>query len=41
MMGGIVLKKPIIKKHAWTNYQAMKILTEYQYKKAEAAYPVY
>ena len=39
-LGGIVLKKPALKKHIWTNYQVMDFLTKYQYKKAEAAYPV-
>jgi len=37
---GIVLKKPALKKHIWTNYQVMDFLTKYQYKKAEAACPV-
>jgi hypothetical protein len=35
-LGGIVLKKPVLKKHIWTNYQVMDFLTKYQYKKAEA-----
>jgi len=39
-LGGIVLKKPALKKHIWTNYQVMDFLTRYQYQKAEAAYPV-
>jgi len=34
-LGGIVLKKPALKKHIWTNYQVMDFLTKYQYKKAE------
>jgi len=34
-LGGIVLKKPALKKHIWTNYQVMDFLTRYQYKKAE------
>jgi ATP-dependent DNA helicase PIF1 len=37
---GIVLKKPALKKHIWTNYQVMDFLTKFQYSKAEAAYPV-
>jgi len=32
---GIVLKKPVLKKHIWTNYQVMDFLTKYQYRKAE------
>jgi hypothetical protein len=39
-LGGIVLKKPALKKHIWTNYQVMDFLTKYQYKKAETACPV-
>jgi ATP-dependent DNA helicase PIF1 len=39
-LDGIVLKKPALKKHIWTNYQVMDFLTKYQYKKAEAACPV-
>jgi len=39
-LGGIVLKKPALKKHIWTNYQVMDFLTKYQYKKAEQSYPV-
>lgn len=34
---GIVLKRPALKKHIWTNYQVMDFLTRYQYRKAEAA----
>ena len=34
-LDGIVLKKPALKKHIWTNYQVMDFLTKYQYKKAE------
>lgn len=30
-LGGIVLKKPALKKHIWTNYQVMYFLTKYQY----------
>jgi hypothetical protein len=37
---GIILKKPALKKHIWTNYQVMDFLTKYQYKKAEAACPL-
>jgi len=37
---GIVLKRPALKKHIWTNYQVMDFLTKYQYRKAEAAQPV-
>jgi len=36
---GIILKRPALKKHIWTNYQVMDFLTRYQYRKAEAAYP--
>ncbi|MFC1979833.1 AAA family ATPase [Chloroflexota bacterium] len=39
-LGGIVLKKPTLKKHIWTNYQVMDFLTKYQYKKAEQSCPV-
>ncbi len=39
-LGGIILKKPVLKKHIWTNYQVMDFLTKYQYKKAETACPV-
>jgi len=34
---GIILKRPVLKKHIWTNYQVMDFLTKYQYRKAEAA----
>lgn len=37
---GIVLKRPTLKKHIWTNYQVMDFLTRYQYRKAEAAHPM-
>lgn len=37
---GIVLKKPILKKHIWTDYKVMEFLTKYQYKKAEQALSV-
>jgi len=39
-LGGIVLKRPALKKHIWTNYQVMDFLTKYQYKKAEESCPV-
>jgi ATP-dependent DNA helicase PIF1 len=39
-LGGIVLKKPALKKHIWTNYQVMDFLTKYQYRKAEQSCPV-
>ncbi len=32
---GIVLKKPILKKHIWTDYRVVNFLTKYQYAKAE------
>ena len=37
---GIVLKKPALKKHIWTNYRVMDFLTKYQYDKAEQADPL-
>ncbi len=39
-LGGIVLKKPALRKHIWTNYQVMGFLTKYQYKKAEQSLPI-
>jgi hypothetical protein len=39
-MGGIILKKPILKKHIWTDYKVVDFLTKYQYKKAEQSCPV-
>ncbi|MFC2032500.1 AAA family ATPase [Chloroflexota bacterium] len=39
-LGGIILKKPALKKHIWTNYKVMDFLTKYQYKKAEQSCPV-
>ncbi|MFC1909175.1 AAA family ATPase [Chloroflexota bacterium] len=39
-LGGIVLKRPALKKHIWTNYQVMDFLTKYQYKKAEESCPM-
>lgn len=38
-LGGIVLKKPVLKKHIWTNYQVMEFLTKYQYRKAQETCP--
>jgi ATP-dependent exoDNAse (exonuclease V) alpha subunit len=37
---GIVLKRPILKKHVWTDYRIRDFLTKYQYGKAEKACPV-
>ena len=31
---GIVLKKPVLKKHIWTDYRVVKFLTKYQYNRA-------
>lgn len=39
-LDGIVLKKPILKKHIWTDYRVVKFLTKYQYGKAARALPV-
>ncbi|MFC2013653.1 AAA family ATPase [Chloroflexota bacterium] len=39
-LGGIILKRPALKKHIWTNYQVMDFLTKYQYKKAEQSCPL-
>lgn len=39
-LDGIVLKKPILKKHIWTDYKVVDFLTKYQYKKAEQSCPV-
>jgi hypothetical protein len=39
-LDGIVLKKPILKKHIWTDYKVVKFLTRYQYQKAEQSCPV-
>ena len=39
-LDGIVLKKPILKKHIWTDYKIMEFLTKYQYRKAEQICPV-
>ena len=32
---GIILKRPVLKKHIWTDFQVVDFLTRYQYKKAE------
>ncbi len=37
---GIVLKKPILKKHIWTDYRVVKFLTKFQYNKAEQSFSV-
>jgi hypothetical protein len=39
-LSGIVLKKPILKKHIWMDYNVVNFLTRYQYKKSEQACPV-
>ena len=39
-LGGIILKKPILKKHIWTDYKVVSFVTRYQYKKAEQSFPV-
>ena len=39
-LDGIVLKKPILKKHIWTDYKVVKFLTGYQYERAEQYRPV-
>jgi hypothetical protein len=39
-LDGIILKKPILKKHIWTDYKVVDFLTKYQYKKADQSYPV-
>lgn len=39
-LGGIVLKKPVLKKHIWTNYKVMDFLTKYQYQKAKQSCPM-
>ncbi len=39
-LDGIVLKKPILKKHIWTDRKVVDFLTKYQYKKAEQAHPL-
>jgi hypothetical protein len=35
---GLILKKPIHKKHIWMDYKVVKFLTRYQYGKAEQAF---
>ena len=37
---GIVLKKPMLKKHIWTDYRVVKFLTKFQYTKAEQSFSV-
>ncbi len=37
---GIVLVKPLLKKHIWTDFKVVDFLTKYQYKKAEQIHPV-
>jgi ATP-dependent exoDNAse (exonuclease V) alpha subunit len=37
---GIVLVKPLLKKHIWTDFKIVDFLTKYQYKKAEQANPI-
>ena len=37
---GIVLKKPVLKKHIWTDYRVVKFLTKYQYNRAAQSCPV-
>lgn len=32
---GIILKRPIFKKHIWTDFKVVDFLTKYQYRKAE------
>jgi hypothetical protein len=39
-LSGIILKKPILKKHIWTDYKVVDSLTKYQYKKAEQSCPI-
>jgi ATP-dependent DNA helicase PIF1 len=39
-LDGIVLNKPILKKHIWTDYKVVKFLTKYQYDKAAQSLPV-
>jgi len=39
-LSGIILKKPILKKHIWTDYKVIDFLTKYQYKKAEQSCPI-
>jgi ATP-dependent DNA helicase PIF1 len=37
---GIVLKRPILKKHIWTDFQVMDFLTKYQYRKSEQHFSI-
>ena len=37
---GIVLKKPILKQHIWTDREVVKFLTKYQYRRADELQPV-
>ena len=39
-LDGIILRKPILKRHIWTDYKVVKFLTKYQYDKAEQSHPV-
>jgi hypothetical protein len=39
-LDGIILKKPVLKKHIWTDYRVTRFLTTYQYKKAEQSCPM-
>ncbi|MBM4461768.1 MAG: WYL domain-containing protein [Chloroflexi bacterium] len=39
-LDGIILKKPIQKKHVWTDYKVVDFLTRYQYRKAEQSCPL-
>ncbi len=39
-LDGIVLKKPITKKHIWMDWKIIDFLTKYQYKKAEEIFPI-
>ena len=36
-LNGLILRKPLNKKHIWMDYNVVKFLTRYQYKKAEQA----
>jgi ATP-dependent DNA helicase PIF1 len=37
---GIVLKKPVLKRHIWTDYRVVKFLTKFQYTRAEQSFSV-
>jgi ATP-dependent exoDNAse (exonuclease V) alpha subunit len=39
-LDGIILKKPILKKHIWSDYRIPNFLTRYQYDRAEASFPL-